>query len=152
MYCYNKSTSHLNDFQLLPSNQSAYRQNYFTETALLCIRDDLLMSTDAGLLVGNALLHLGLSAAFDTVDHPILLKRLETSVSVSGTALRWFTFYLESRTQSVKARKVIAAPRSLLYESRKARCSSRRSFRSTPFRFLLLPSSRALYLTSSSVV
>ena len=43
------------------------------------------MSTDAGL--GSAVLLLALSAAFDIVDYPILLRTLETSVGVSGTAL-----------------------------------------------------------------
>ena len=45
---------------------------------------------------------LDLSAAFDTIDHTILVKRLETTLGVSGTALRWFKSYLDNRYQSVR--------------------------------------------------
>ena len=58
---------------------------------------------------------LDLSAAFDTLDHSILLKRLETTFGVQGTALNWFHSYLKNRTQSVIIDNVLSAPRPLLY-------------------------------------
>ena len=44
---------------------------------------------------------LDLSAAFDTVDHDILIKRLKNMHGVRGVALKWFTSYLSDRTQWV---------------------------------------------------
>ena len=44
---------------------------------------------------------LDLSAAFDTIDHQILLSRLETVFGIRSTALRWFRSYLLDRNQCV---------------------------------------------------
>ena len=44
---------------------------------------------------------LALSAAFDTVDHEVLLRRMESGFGVSGTTLQWFGSYLEGRSQSI---------------------------------------------------
>jgi len=45
---------------------------------------------------------LDLSAAFDKVDHDILLQRLQTSFGIGGAALKWSQSYLTSRTQYVR--------------------------------------------------
>ena len=42
-----------------------------------------------------------LSAAFDTVDHSVLLRRLQTSFGISGSPLNWFKSYLSARSQRV---------------------------------------------------
>ena len=47
------------------------------------------------------LILLDLSAAFDTIDHGILLERLVRYVGVTGSALQWFKDYLADRKQSV---------------------------------------------------
>lgn len=51
--------------------QSAYKQFHSTETALLCVQNDLLLCTDRS--TGVILVLLDLSVAFDTIDHDILL-------------------------------------------------------------------------------
>ena len=65
---------HLPQNDLLEIRQSAYRKNQSTETALLSVTDGLLRNADDRLVSVLALLDL--SAAFDTLDHPILLQRL----------------------------------------------------------------------------
>ena len=64
-------TAHLQSFPSICPFQSAYRKFYSTETALLRIRNDLLLAIDKRKL--SALVLLDLSAAFDTIDHGILL-------------------------------------------------------------------------------
>ena len=44
---------------------------------------------------------LDLSAAFDTVDHSILLSVFERRFGVCDTTLSWFTSYLSGRTQTI---------------------------------------------------
>ena len=90
---------HIEAFNLLPNTQSAYRAHHSTETAVLKVSSDLLWAVDSGNI--GVLVLLDLSAAFDTVDHEILLKRLTTSCGISGSALNWFTSYLSNRTQHV---------------------------------------------------
>ena len=97
-------------FQLYPLLQSAYRTGYSTENALLKVHNDIMLSMDKQRV--TLLVLLDLSAAFDTVNHHVLLKRLESSFGTSGTALNWFKSYLEDQL-SASALKA-AALRSLI--------------------------------------
>jgi hypothetical protein len=93
--------------------QSAYRAAHSTETALLKVLNDLLTSVDNGDAVILALLDQ--SAAFDTIDHGILLDRLSARFGVSGLALTLFTSYLDKRQQSVSVKGVSSFPTPLIY-------------------------------------
>ena len=70
-----------------------------TETAVLKVLSDIFTATDQGSI--GLLGLLDMSAAFDTVDHEILLLRLESSFGISGTALAWLRSFLSGRTQQV---------------------------------------------------
>ena len=89
--------NHMMDLGLYPVLQSAYRKCHSTETALLKVQNDILMNRQHVTL----LVLLDLSAAFDTVDHKILLHRLQSSFGIAGTALKWFKSYLSDRSQRV---------------------------------------------------
>ena len=90
---------HLVRNELKEPFQSAYRQNHSTETALLRVLNDLNEVVDNG--ETTLLCLLDLSAAFDTIDHKILIRRLESTFGIRGSALKWFESYLSNRIQSV---------------------------------------------------
>ena len=90
---------HLTNNNLTETYQSAYRECHNTETALLRVHNDLLCEADEGKVSILALLDL--SAAFDTIDHNILIERLSKTFGISGLVLNWFRSYLLGRSQSV---------------------------------------------------
>jgi Reverse transcriptase (RNA-dependent DNA polymerase)/Endonuclease/Exonuclease/phosphatase family len=91
---------YLRQFDLLPPLQSGFRPGHSTETAVLRVLSDLLTAVDRGDV--GVLVLLDLSAAFDTVDHRILLERLRTSFGVTGQVSNWFRSYLTGRRQHVR--------------------------------------------------
>ena len=105
---YTRLTNHLQSFPSLSPFQSAYRKFHSTETALLRIQNDLLASINERKL--SALVLLDLSAAFDTIDHTILLSRLESYFGITGSALGLLSSYLSDRSQSVKIESSLSAP------------------------------------------
>ena len=71
----------LNSSGLFDKFQSRFRPHHSTETALIRVVNDIRLNTDSGKV--SVLVLLYLSAAFDTVDHSILLNRLETWAGLS---------------------------------------------------------------------
>ena len=90
---------HLTKNDLHDSKQSAYRKFHSTETLLMKVHNDIMSSLGKGEMV--MLVLLDLSAAFDTIDHDILLNRLENTYGIKQNALSWFKSYMSDRTQSV---------------------------------------------------
>ncbi len=90
---------HMSNHNLFEPLQSGYRAHHSTETALVKITNDLLSAADSGNI--SILILLDLSAAFDTISHPILLNRLSTHLNVTGSALSWFHSYLSNRQQFI---------------------------------------------------
>ena len=91
--------AYLDENKLLPKLQSGFRARHSTETALLKVLSDILLSADQQQV--TLLVLLDMPAAFDTVDHAILLQRLESSFGVSGGVLSWLSSFLDGRTQRV---------------------------------------------------
>ena len=75
---------HLNQHSLMEEKQSAYRKFHSTETALFRVRTDIIKAMDNQEI--TCLILLDLLAAFDTVDHTILLDRLERTFGIRATA------------------------------------------------------------------
>ena len=92
--------------------QSAYRSRHSTETALLRVFNDLLTSSDSEQI--SVLILVDLSAAFDTMDHDLLLNRLRDVFGIRDTALAFFGSYLSGKKQIVSVLGRESEPSSLL--------------------------------------
>ena len=85
------SVAPLSKLQWIAAFSSSIRLSavFSTETAVLKVVTDILAALDRGQI--SLLGMFDLSAAFDTVDHSILLRRLENRFGIRGAALEWFS-------------------------------------------------------------
>ena len=106
-------TGHCQENKLYEELQSSYKAFHSTETALLKVHNDLLQCVDNN--KAAVLVLLDLSAAFDTVDHQVLLNRLKSRLGITGCALQWFTSYLQGRKQRVHILDATSKERDLAF-------------------------------------
>ncbi|KAL0174050.1 hypothetical protein M9458_030018, partial [Cirrhinus mrigala] len=100
--------SHLQLHAIADKFQSGFRSRHSTESALLRVHNDILGALDSKSSV--VLVLLDLTAAFDTVDHAVLISRLQHIVGLQGMVLRWFSSYLTNITFSVMLNDFSSSP------------------------------------------
>ena len=90
----------------------AHKSDHITETALVRVKNYIMISTDQGKSV--LLVLLDQSAAFDTVDHNVPFSRLKDMFGLSGKVLKWFRSYLEQCSQRASVRGILSDVQFLL--------------------------------------
>ena len=96
-------TKYTDTNELLSKFQSGYRKEHSCETAVTRIHNDILMMVDKRDNV--VLLLLDLSAAFDTINHTLLLQKLNDLYGIQGNVLKWLESYLKDRSFKVSVGK-----------------------------------------------
>ncbi len=94
---FNQISLFLSQNNKLDAKQSGFRSGHSTETALLCHWSPVNCKSRFQIII-----LLDLSAAFDTVNHQILLSTL-SSLDITGIPLRWFKSYLKDRIQTSRS-------------------------------------------------
>ena len=106
----NQLSNFLTQNNLLDPHQSGFKTGHSTETALLSVTTALQSARAASR--SSVIILLDLSAAFDTVNHRILLARL-SEMGITGTALQWISSYLSGRSYQVSWGGDVSDPRQL---------------------------------------
>ena len=112
---------HCAKFHLYPDYQSAYRKYFSCETALLKIVDDILWNMEVQTV--TALACIDLSAAFDTVDHHVLLDVLRVRFGITDVALDWFASYLRPREFMVNVGDAYSSKKELTFSVPQGSCA-----------------------------
>jgi len=102
---YNRLMNYLEKNKILYEYQFGFKKNHSTYMALSILIDKIMNALDNNEHVIG--LYLDFAKAFDTVDHQILLKKLQ-HYGIRGNALHWFDSYLSHRTQIVKYNNIIS--------------------------------------------
>ena len=95
---YTRLMDHLNHNNILTPFQSGFRPNHSTEDVLLRTVEDWRREVDQGKAI--AAVFIDFSKAFDSISHPLLLKKLNL-LNIKGTVLSWFKDFLSNRRQRV---------------------------------------------------
>ena len=100
--------NYLHKHNIICNEQSGFREQHSTVTAVTDVTDFILRNMDKGLLTGAV--YLDLKKAFDTVDVETMLFKLNC-LGVKETELLWFRNYLSDRVQCVQYMSAISGPR-----------------------------------------
>ena len=119
--------THCDDNCLLPDFQSAYQANYSTETGLARMTNGILWAMDEEHV--TVMVILDLVAAFNMVDHNILLKILENQFQVTDTTLKWFHSYLRPRSFKICIGDEYSESQKLSFRVPQVSCSGANMFR-----------------------
>ena len=92
--------THFIEHNLLPKHQNAYRKNFPTETAILNICDNIWTNMENKKKL-TSIICLDLSAAFNNVNHSILLEVMQNYFGITDIALDWISSYLKNGECSV---------------------------------------------------
>ena len=95
----NQLVAHFDNNNLMLDYQSAYRANRSCETVILKLVNDLLWAMENKYV--TTMIAINLNAAFDTVDHDILLDTLHCKFGICGNAIEWVNSYLRPRSCKV---------------------------------------------------
>ena len=105
----NSRATHLNEIlnenKVIDDNQSCFLTNHSTETTLLHSIINYLANMDKGRI--NGVVFIDFKKAFDTVDHTILLAKLERC-GIRETPLKWFRSYLHQRKKIWKINNAVS--------------------------------------------
>ena len=104
---FNQVVQYLDQNSLLHPNHHGCRQGHSTTTAILQMYDQWTEEVEKGQMVG--VMMVDLSAAFDMVDHPLLLEKLQL-LGLGDGALAWMKSYLSDRSQSVMVDGCMSPP------------------------------------------
>ena len=103
---------YLTENSMLSKFQSEFRPNHSTVTALIQMCDDWLENMDDGKLYG--VVFLDIKKAFDSINHDILLNKMNEHFGISGMKLKWFESYLLYREQQCRVNGQLSSTRTII--------------------------------------
>ena len=104
--------NHLDTYNVLIPNQFGFRKGLSTQTAIISLLNQIIESLDDEKYI--IAIFLDLSKAFDTINHDILLSKLQF-YGIRGNTYDWFRSYLSSREQFVELNGVRSASKSIIH-------------------------------------
>ena len=109
---FNQIYKFLNDNSLLSKHQSGFRPKHSTLTTLIQMCDTLYENMDNGQLSG--VVFLDIRKAFDSIDHTILLQKMNDQFGIKNVELDWFKSYLTNREQACIVNGAMSSPKTIV--------------------------------------